>query len=165
MDGGPVRRGCAGELALAQCVVYLAVAPKSNALYQAFNEAKAFITKDGTHGDQSLCVVSKDKTVPLLDQVLMQKLMIETKEKEFLELAGIRDGDLEREARVAELRLRYQQEMEAAQQHYADAMRALEQETQQAAGGADNFNFNFRSRFGNASPWITNGSINGLASS
>ena len=37
-----------GELALAQCVVYLAVAPKSNALYKAFNEAKAFIKKDGT---------------------------------------------------------------------------------------------------------------------
>ncbi|MEO7392678.1 MAG: replication-associated recombination protein A [Ramlibacter sp.] len=37
-----------GELALAQCVVYLAVAPKSNAVYTAFNEAKAFIKKDGT---------------------------------------------------------------------------------------------------------------------
>ncbi|MEO7232462.1 MAG: recombination factor protein RarA, partial [Polaromonas sp.] len=37
-----------GELALAQCVVYLAVAPKSNAVYQAFNEARAFIKKDGT---------------------------------------------------------------------------------------------------------------------
>jgi putative ATPase len=37
-----------GELALAQCVIYLAVAPKSNAAYKAFNEAKAFIKKDGT---------------------------------------------------------------------------------------------------------------------
>ena len=37
-----------GELALAQCVIYLAVAPKSNAVYKAFNEAKAFIKKDGT---------------------------------------------------------------------------------------------------------------------
>ncbi len=37
-----------GELALAQCVVYLAVAPKSNAVYVAFNEAKAFIKNDGT---------------------------------------------------------------------------------------------------------------------
>jgi putative ATPase len=37
-----------GELALAQCVVYLAVAPKSNAVYKAFNEAKSFISKDGT---------------------------------------------------------------------------------------------------------------------
>ena len=37
-----------GELALAQCVVYLAVAPKSNAVYKAFNEAKAFIKNDGT---------------------------------------------------------------------------------------------------------------------
>ena len=30
-----------GELALAQCVVYLATAPKSNAVYVAFNEARA----------------------------------------------------------------------------------------------------------------------------
>ncbi len=37
-----------GELALAQCVLYLAVAPKSNAVYKAFNEAKAFIKQDGT---------------------------------------------------------------------------------------------------------------------
>ncbi len=37
-----------GELALAQCVVYLAVAPKSNAVYKAFNEVKAFIKQDGT---------------------------------------------------------------------------------------------------------------------
>jgi putative ATPase len=37
-----------GELALAQCVVYLAVAPKSNAVYKAFNAAKAFIRQDGT---------------------------------------------------------------------------------------------------------------------
>jgi putative ATPase len=37
-----------GELALAECVVYLAVAPKSNAVYKAFNEAKAFIRQDGT---------------------------------------------------------------------------------------------------------------------
>ena len=37
-----------GELALAQCVVYLAIAPKSNAVYVAFNEAKALIKKDGT---------------------------------------------------------------------------------------------------------------------
>lgn len=37
-----------GELALAQCVVYLAVAPKSNAVYKAYNEVKAFIKSDGT---------------------------------------------------------------------------------------------------------------------
>ena len=37
-----------GELALAECVVYLAVAPKSNAVYKAFNEAKALVKKDGT---------------------------------------------------------------------------------------------------------------------
>jgi len=35
-----------GELALAQAVLYLAVAPKSNAGYMAYNQAKAFIKKD-----------------------------------------------------------------------------------------------------------------------
>ncbi|NCT56324.1 MAG: replication-associated recombination protein A [Legionella sp.] len=35
-----------GELALAQAVIYLAVAPKSNAGYQAFNQAKAFVKRD-----------------------------------------------------------------------------------------------------------------------
>jgi putative ATPase len=38
-----------GELALAECVIYLAVAPKSNAAYKAYNEARAFVKKDGTH--------------------------------------------------------------------------------------------------------------------
>lgn len=37
-----------GELTLAQCVVYLAIAPKSNAVYQAYNEMRAFVKKDGT---------------------------------------------------------------------------------------------------------------------
>ena len=37
-----------GELALAQCVVYLAMAPKSNAVYKAYNEAKALVKRDGT---------------------------------------------------------------------------------------------------------------------
>ncbi len=37
-----------GELALAECVVYLAMAPKSNAVYTAFNEAKALVKKEGT---------------------------------------------------------------------------------------------------------------------
>ena len=37
-----------GELALAQCVVYLSVAPKSNALYKAFNAAKQFVKADQT---------------------------------------------------------------------------------------------------------------------
>jgi putative ATPase len=37
-----------GELALAECVVYLAVAPKSNAVYKAFNAAKAWVKQDGT---------------------------------------------------------------------------------------------------------------------
>ena len=37
-----------GELALAECLVYLAVAPKSNAVYKAFNEAREFVRQDGT---------------------------------------------------------------------------------------------------------------------
>jgi putative ATPase len=37
-----------GELALAECVVYLAIAPKSNAVYQAYNEVRAFVQQDGT---------------------------------------------------------------------------------------------------------------------
>ncbi len=37
-----------GELALAQCVLYLACAPKSNAAYVAYNEARGFISKDGS---------------------------------------------------------------------------------------------------------------------
>jgi len=37
-----------GELALAQAVVYLAVAPKSNAVYTAYKAAVAFVKQDGT---------------------------------------------------------------------------------------------------------------------
>jgi putative ATPase len=37
-----------GELALAQAVVFLAMAPKSNAVYTAYNTVRAFIAKDGT---------------------------------------------------------------------------------------------------------------------
>jgi len=37
-----------GELALAECVIYLAVAAKSNAVYAAYNEARAFVAEDGT---------------------------------------------------------------------------------------------------------------------
>ncbi|MGK2898238.1 MAG: replication-associated recombination protein A [Burkholderiaceae bacterium] len=37
-----------GELALAQAVVYLAVAAKSNAVYTAYQRARAFVAQDGT---------------------------------------------------------------------------------------------------------------------
>ncbi len=37
-----------GELALAEAVVYLAMAPKSNAVYTAFNAARAFVKADRT---------------------------------------------------------------------------------------------------------------------
>ena len=37
-----------GELALAEAVVYLAAAPKSNAVYEAYNAARAFVSRDQT---------------------------------------------------------------------------------------------------------------------
>jgi putative ATPase len=37
-----------GELALAQCVLYLAAAPKSNAAYKAYKAAMAWVKQDGT---------------------------------------------------------------------------------------------------------------------
>jgi putative ATPase len=37
-----------GEPALAEAVIYLAVAAKSNAIYEAYNSARAFVTEDGT---------------------------------------------------------------------------------------------------------------------
>jgi putative ATPase len=37
-----------GELALAEAAIYLAVAPKSNAVYEAFNEAREVVSKDAT---------------------------------------------------------------------------------------------------------------------
>jgi putative ATPase len=37
-----------GELALAEAVLYLAVAAKSNAVYNAYNAARAFVSADGT---------------------------------------------------------------------------------------------------------------------
>jgi putative ATPase len=37
-----------GELALAQAIVYIAVAPKSNAVYTAFKAAQAFVAQDRT---------------------------------------------------------------------------------------------------------------------
>jgi putative ATPase len=37
-----------GELALAECVIYLAVAAKSNAVYTAYGAARAFVAEDGT---------------------------------------------------------------------------------------------------------------------
>ncbi len=39
-----------GELALANAVLYLAVAPKSNAAYLAYNTARAFVAKDKSRG-------------------------------------------------------------------------------------------------------------------
>ena len=37
-----------GELALAEAVIYLAVAPKSNAVYEAWNAVRAFVAQDQT---------------------------------------------------------------------------------------------------------------------
>ena len=39
-----------GELTLAQAVLYMAVAPKSNAAYVAYNNARAFVKNDKTRG-------------------------------------------------------------------------------------------------------------------
>jgi len=52
-----------GELALSNAVLYLAVAPKSNAAYMAYNEAKAFVSKD------------KSRSVPLHLRNAPTKLM------------------------------------------------------------------------------------------
>ena len=38
-----------GELALAQAIVYLACAPKSNAVYVAYNAAREFVKREGSH--------------------------------------------------------------------------------------------------------------------
>jgi putative ATPase len=37
-----------GELALAEAVIYLAAAPKSNAVYEAYNAARALVSRDQT---------------------------------------------------------------------------------------------------------------------
>jgi putative ATPase len=37
-----------GELALAEAVIYLAIAAKSNALYEAYNAVRAFVSRDAT---------------------------------------------------------------------------------------------------------------------
>jgi len=37
-----------GELALAEAVIYMACAPKSNSVYVAYNTARGFVAKDGT---------------------------------------------------------------------------------------------------------------------
>jgi putative ATPase len=37
-----------GELAIAEAIVYMAVAPKSNAVYQAFGAVTAFVKEDGS---------------------------------------------------------------------------------------------------------------------
>jgi putative ATPase len=54
-----------GELALAQAVIYLACAPKSNAVYVAYNSARAFISND------------KSRAVPLHLRNAPTKLMKE----------------------------------------------------------------------------------------
>ena len=55
-----------GELALAQCVVYLAVAPKSNAVYTAFKKAKAMVQRDGS---RPVPVHLRNAPTPLMKQL------------------------------------------------------------------------------------------------
>ncbi len=55
-----------GELALAQCVVYLAVAPKSNAVYTAFKQARAMVQRDGS---RPVPVHLRNAPTPLMKQL------------------------------------------------------------------------------------------------
>ena len=55
-----------GERALAQAAVYLAVAPKSNAVYLAWNEALAFVRADGS---RPVPVDLRNAPVPLMKQL------------------------------------------------------------------------------------------------
>ena len=48
MDAQTTKRPTEGQLALAQAVVYLAVAAKSNAVYTAFGAAQADVRKHGS---------------------------------------------------------------------------------------------------------------------
>src|SRR5437763_1830083 len=55
-----------GELALAEAVVYLALAPKSNAIYEAYNAARDFIAKDGT---RPVPLHIRNASTPLMKQL------------------------------------------------------------------------------------------------
>jgi putative ATPase len=48
-----------GELALANAVLYMAVAPKSNAAYVAYNAARAFVAKDKSRGVPEHCATRR----------------------------------------------------------------------------------------------------------
>jgi putative ATPase len=55
-----------GELALAEAVVYLAVAPKSNAVYNAYKAARAFVKADGT---RAVPLRLRNAPTPLMKQL------------------------------------------------------------------------------------------------
>ena len=55
-----------GELALAEAVIYLAVAPKSNAVYTAYKAARAFVQKDGT---RAVPLHLRNAATPLMKQL------------------------------------------------------------------------------------------------
>ncbi len=48
-----------GELALAEAVIYLACAAKSNAVYNAYNAARAFVAKDKSRRCRSICAMRR----------------------------------------------------------------------------------------------------------
>ena len=48
-----------GELALAEAVIYLACAAKSNAVYNAYNAARAFVAKDKSRTVPSICAMRR----------------------------------------------------------------------------------------------------------
>ena len=55
-----------GDLALAQAVIYLAVAPKSNAGYKAYNKAKDFVKKDKS---RDVPMHLRNATTPLMQNL------------------------------------------------------------------------------------------------
>lgn len=56
-----------GELALAEAVVYLALAPKSNAIYKAYNEAKALADETGNLSPPKFILNAPTKMMKQLD--------------------------------------------------------------------------------------------------
>jgi putative ATPase len=55
-----------GELALAEATVYLAMAPKSNAIYAAWSAARGFVQRDGT---RPVPLKLRNAPTPLMQQL------------------------------------------------------------------------------------------------
>jgi len=118
-----------GELALAECVLYLAVTPKSNAVYVAYGAARAFIRADGS------------RPVPLRLRNAPTKLM-----KELGYGQGYRYAHDEPEAFAAGERYLpdampdvrfYEPTARGLEQRIRDRLAALRAAAEPAAGGTD----------------------------